>query len=247
MDTTSVLFAKLAGLEKNLKNIHWPEQGPKRVLGGTIEPLIKQYKDLKDSLIIEIPELYADLPEIKIPTSMGSSPQGALYEYNQVYPMIQSVEYILEVRANYRIGERKEAEQKPKRIFISHGRSLDWHKIQSYLDKDLGYSTLELAQEANLGRTVLQKLNDESSRCSCAVIIMTGDDSFQNEIRARENVMHEIGFFQGKYGLHNVIILHEEGVTIPSNISGLVYISFPRNTIEVTFVALHKELKIMLS
>lgn len=36
--------------------------------------------------------------------------------------------------------------------------------------------TFELAQEQNLGRTVLQKLQEETSGCTSAVIVMTGDD-----------------------------------------------------------------------
>ena len=76
---------------------------------------------------------------------------------------------------------------------------------------------------------------------------MTGDDmAADGEIRARENVMHEIGFFQGKYGLSNVVLLHEAGVNIPSNIHGLVYISFPKDTIEATFGELMRELKVIL-
>ena len=47
--------------------------------------------------------------------------------------------------------------------------------------------------------------------------------------------MHEIGFFQGKYGFENVVILHEEGVSIPSNIHGLVYVAFSKGNIDSTF------------
>ena len=107
-----------------------------------------------------------------------------------------------------RIGDKIEEEIKSDRIFISHGRSEEWRKLQAYLEKDLGKNTLELAQEANLGRTVLQKLFEESRKCSIAVIVMTGDDITEDgEIRARENVMHEIGFFQGLYGLNNIVLL----------------------------------------
>jgi predicted nucleotide-binding protein len=129
-------------------------------------------------------------------------------------------------------------------VFISHGRSNEWFKVQSYLEKDLNVKTLELAQEASQGRTVLQKLNEESQKCRFAVIVMTGDDITGDQVRARENVMHEIGFFQGKYGLKNIALLHEEGVNIPSNIHGLVYIPFPKNTVEATFGALYREIKV---
>ncbi|MFP5260975.1 MAG: TIR domain-containing protein [Blastocatellia bacterium] len=134
--------------------------------------------------------------------------------------------------------------KRPRRIFISHGRSTDWQSVQAYIEKDLGIATLELAQEANRGRTVLQKLWDESSKCSFAVVVMTGDDDIgTGQPRARENVLHEIGFFQGKFGLENVCLLYEEETSIPSNIHGLVYISFPKGIIKASFGELQRELR----
>lgn len=54
-----------------------------------------------------------------------------------------------------RIGENLEAKEKQNRIFISHGRSSEWYKVQAHLEKDLNYETLELAQQPNTGRTIL--------------------------------------------------------------------------------------------
>jgi predicted nucleotide-binding protein len=75
---------------------------------------------------------------------------------------------------------------------------------------------------------------------------MTGDDADSaGQIRARENVIHEIGFFQGKYGLSRICLLHEEGVNIPSNIHGLVYTPFPKGAVSASFGLLVRELKAM--
>ena len=76
------------------------------------------------------------------------------------------------------------------------------------------------------------------------MIVMTGDDiANAGEPRVRENVMHEIGFFQGRYGRKAVILLHEDGVNIPTNLSGLVYVAFPKGNIEAGFHVLQRELK----
>jgi len=61
-------------------------------------------------------------------------------------------------------------------------------------------------------------------------------------MRARQNVIHEIGFFQGKYGRKNVVLLCEEGVELFSNISGIVYIQFDRNHFPEVFEQLRNEL-----
>lgn len=245
MDKISILFAKFAGLQKNFKQINWTGG---RTGGSIIEHLFKQYEKCTTELKELLPELFSDLPDVKIPEPFGKGMKGeTIYTIHQATPIIQNIDYILEVRTNYRVGENIENKERPKRVFISHGRSKEWYKVQAYIEKDINLATLELAQEPILGRTVLQKLNDEASRCGYAVIVMTGDDMVGEEIRARENVMHEIGFFQGKYGLQNVTLLHEEGVNIPSNIHGLVYIPFPKDTVEATFGALSRELKAQLS
>lgn len=131
-----------------------------------------------------------------------------------------------------------------KKVFISHGRYSDWRLIQEYIEKVLHMSTLELAQEANKGMIILQKLIEESGNCNYAVIIMTGDDiSTDDEVRARENVMHEIGYFQGRYGYDRVCILHESGVNIPSDLHGIVYIPFLKGGIEASQGTLTRELQ----
>jgi predicted transcriptional regulator len=131
----------------------------------------------------------------------------------------------------------------PKRIFLTHGRSPDWHEIQRYIEKTVGVETLELSEEPFQGRTILQKLDDESRKCGYAVIVLTGDDRVgEDEVRARENVIHEIGFFQGRYGLDRVCLVYERGVNIPSNISGLGYIPFPKGEVRAAFADLRKEI-----
>lgn len=246
MNKQSIILAKIAALKKSFENIHYGNG--QRCLGSSLEPLLPRYQKIINELNSEFDGLFDDLPEISMPTTIGSSSKGRIYQYDSISPLINNLDYVLEVHSNMRIGEIVEEKIKTNRIFISHGKSEEWRKLQAYIEKDLEYNTMELAQEANLGRTILQKLYEEAKKCSIAVIVMTGDDKTENgEIRARENVMHEIGFFQGIYGLNNVILLHESGVNIPSNIHGLVYIPFPKDTLEATFGALHREFKVLLN
>lgn len=141
-----------------------------------------------------------------------------------------------------RIIESSKGNADRGKIFISHGHSSDWLEVQRYIEHDLGLKTLELSQAKNMGRTVIEKLNEESSHCCYAVIVMTGDDVLAGDVRARENVMHEIGFFQGKLGLNNVCILHEKSTNIPSNLAGVVYIPYSKGSISAAFHSLGREL-----
>ena len=164
------------------------------------------------------------------------------FRRSQLETLLRTIDQIFEVRANSELAI-PESESPSPRVFISHGGASDWHEVQAYIERDIKIPTLELAQEPNLGRTVLQKLEQEAAGCTSAVIVMTGEDKdAEGNLRARENVLHEIGFFQGKYGLSAVCLLHEEGTNIPSNIHGLVYIPFPKGCVEATFGALTREL-----
>ena len=245
MSKEIILLAKVAALKKNFDAIRYIRE---RCLGKSVEPLFPRYGNIIHQLKELKPELYGDVPDLYIPESIGPSSHGFIYEKHDIDPLVNNLEYILEFNANVRIGEKVEDKEKKNRVFISHGQSAEWYKIQMYLEKDLGIPTLELAQEPNLGRTILQKLNDEADKCSIAVIVMTGDDiTGDGEVRARENVMHEIGFFQGRYGLNKVVLLHEEGVNIPSNILGLVYIGFLKDTADAALGALTREMKVLIS
>lgn len=233
MEKTTIIFAKLAGLKNAIENVL--EQHGRYIQNSQLLNYFNQFSTFRKRLIEELPDLYSDLPEIIV------IPNTIIDQY-QLLALHRDLSYIFEVWSNSRIGAS--IEEKLERVFISHGRSVDWLKVQNFIEKDIKILTLELAQEANLGRTVLQKLSEESDKCSYSVIIMTGDDYLDNgPPKARENVMHEIGFFQGKYGLKNVCLLYEEGTNIPSNISGLVYIPYPKDNIEATFGALTRELK----
>lgn len=73
---------------------------------------------------------------------------------------------------------------------------------------------------------------------------MTGDDRVGDDVRARENVIHEIGFFQGRYGLDRVCLLYEHGVNIPSNMHGLGYVPFPAGLVKAGFAELRREIEV---
>ena len=190
--------------------------------------------------------LFEDFPPIECDPTVEmaeGAPEPVHYSRSQLELLLRTIDQALEIRANSELAVPEASEKSPQ-VFISHGRANDWQEVQSYIERDVGLPTLELAQQPNLGRTVLQKLEQESQSCTSAVIVMTGDDlDADGNARARENVLHEIGFLQAKFGLSAVCLLHEEETSIPSNIHGLVYIPFPKGYVTATFGALMRELK----
>ena len=65
---------------------------------------------------------------------------------------------------------------------------------------------------------------------------MTGEDKTEDGgIRARQNVVHELGLFQGKLGFTKAIVLLEDGTEEFSNIHGINQIRYGKGNIKKTF------------
>ena len=244
MNHITIAMAKLAGLYKTIDTLL---ENPRAYYfdPSTVLEYFEVYNRVSAILKEELPQLYGDLPDRPVPESSGTTDfEGRGYiRRRELERIVADINYILELRAHSELEVPTHSPKRERRVFISHGTPPDWREVQAFIEKDQSIPTLELAQEPNRGRTVLQKLDEESDRCNYAVVVMTSDDNAQDgALLARENVMHEIGYFQGKFGLANVCLLHEEGVNIPSNIHGLVYIPFPKDMVRAAFSALGREL-----
>jgi predicted nucleotide-binding protein len=74
------------------------------------------------------------------------------------------------------------------------------------------------------------------SGASFAFLVMTAEDAVADGTsRARENVVHEAGLFQGRLGFARAIILLEDGCAEFSNIHGIGQIRFPKGRIQASF------------
>ncbi len=113
-------------------------------------------------------------------------------------------------------------------IFIVHGSSERWkHEVARFLEKG-GTKPIILHEQPNRGRTIIEKL-ESNSDAALALVLLTADDFGGSSVqrlsrRARQNVILELGFFLGKFGRERVCAMYEDGVEIPSDFSGVVYI-----------------------
>jgi predicted nucleotide-binding protein len=65
---------------------------------------------------------------------------------------------------------------------------------------------------------------------------MTGEDeTAEGGLRARQNVVHEAGLFQGRLGFSRAIAVIEEAVEVFSNLDGVQQIRFPQGRIREAF------------
>lgn len=260
MATVATAMAKLAGIRKAIAAVLDEKVNVERLGGrvrttfapGLVGYYFRHAKELVDELGALLPDLYGDFQPLPVQPRQQmaeKNPDGTPVLYfsrSQLEHLARDIDQVFEIRAHSELAEPAAAARPAivKRVFISHGRSKDWYEVQAYIEKDIGLRTIELAQEPNAGRTVIEKLEASASACDSAVIVMTGDDIDADGLaKARENVMHEIGYFQAKYGRARVCLLHEEEVNIPTNLSGVVYVPFPKGNIGASLGALTRELK----
>jgi len=121
-------------------------------------------------------------------------------------------------------------------VFIGHGRNLQWRILKDHLQDqhDVSVTAYELGPRAGL--SVKEVLEQMLSTATFAILVLTGEDATDlGEMRARENVVHELGLFQGRFGFTRAIALIEEGVSEFTNIIGLNQVRFSKGNIRESF------------
>jgi hypothetical protein len=123
------------------------------------------------------------------------------------------------------------------RVFIGHGgASSQWRDLKDHLQDMHAYEVTAYETGARAGHAIRDVLEDMLKESTFAVLVMSAEDVQDDQsVRARQNVVHEAGLFQGRLGFARAIILLEEGTGTFSNIDGIQYISFSRNNIRETF------------
>jgi predicted nucleotide-binding protein len=124
----------------------------------------------------------------------------------------------------------KATETRSKEVFVVHGHNRT-DEVSGFLRRSLGERPIVLMERPGKGRTIIEKFEDEAKTADFAVVLLTADDlggsaSGGIEVRARQNVFIELGYFISALGRDHVAVLREEGVNIPSDISGVEYIPF---------------------
>jgi len=123
------------------------------------------------------------------------------------------------------------------KIFLSHGHNeLVTLKIKSFLIDTLKKNVVIFEEKAKNGLTIIENLENIISGCGKAIILLTKEDEQKNGgVRARQNVIHELGYCQSRFGRQNVLFLVEDDVEYPSNITGMLHKNFSVANIDGTY------------
>lgn len=118
-----------------------------------------------------------------------------------------------------------------RKVFIVHGHDNEVKETTARFIERLGLQPVILHEQANAGRTIIEKFETYSDDIAFAVALLTPDDvgAVASDIpnlkpRARQNVILELGYFMGRLGRLRVCALHKGGVELPSDYQGVLYI-----------------------
>ncbi|NPE28179.1 nucleotide-binding protein [Methanococcoides sp. SA1] len=120
-----------------------------------------------------------------------------------------------------------------EKIFIVHGHDEEMKQTVARIIGKLDLKPIILHEQANGGKTIIEKFETHSNDVSFAIVLLSPDDkgctisSFPDDsnFRARQNVILELGYFIGKLGRDRVFVLHKNSsdFELPSDIMGVLY------------------------
>lgn len=121
-------------------------------------------------------------------------------------------------------------------IFIGHGRSSLWRDLKDHLTDKHDYKIEAYETGARAGHTIRDVLDEMANKSSFAILVMTGEDEDKDgKLKARPNVIHEIGLFQGRLGFSRAIVLLEDETEEFSNLFGIQQLRFSKGNIKEVF------------
>jgi predicted nucleotide-binding protein len=122
-------------------------------------------------------------------------------------------------------------------IFVGHGQDPQWEALELFLRRQRHYDVESFESGPRAGYPTTSVLENMLDKASMALLVHTAEDeTADGSLRARENVVHEAGLFQGRLGFTKAIVLLEDGCNEYSNIQGLTQIRFPKGNIRQVFL-----------
>jgi predicted nucleotide-binding protein len=125
------------------------------------------------------------------------------------------------------------------KVFIVYGHDIECREQLELLLRRMKLEPVILQNLPIAGDTIIEKL-EANIDVRYACVLLTPDDEGhpagepkEKRLRARQNVILELGMFLVRLGRKRVAILHKGNLELPSDISGLIYIRFNKRVDEV--------------
>ncbi|MFI5914349.1 PfkB family carbohydrate kinase [Dactylosporangium sp. NPDC051541] len=131
---------------------------------------------------------------------------------------------------------------RPSGVFLSHDGTPPSLEVREFLASDCGLVVFEL-DRSELRKPIADAMRVILNKCSFAVCVLTSDAATSDgHGRADQDVVHQTGVFQGRYGFGRVAMLVEDGCEVFSNAAGLIRLAFSRGQVDATFLEIERML-----
>ena len=122
-------------------------------------------------------------------------------------------------------------EKTSQKVFIVHGHDqVAKYAVARFVER-LDLEAIILDEQPSESLTIIEKFERHAGSADFAIVLITPDDigaSIQKKndlkLRARQNVIFELGYFFHALGRRGVCALYKEAVELPSDIYGVVYV-----------------------
>jgi predicted nucleotide-binding protein len=152
------------------------------------------------------------------------------------FPRRESIAAVFNLFESHVDNSRVIESDQPIKVFIGHGRNPQWRDLKDHLQDLHGFDVVAYEIGPRAGLSVKEVLENMLSESSFALLLLTGEDEqTDGTLHARQNVIHELGLFQGRLGFTRAIAVLEEGVDEFSNIFGVNQIRFSCGMIRETY------------
>lgn len=191
-----------------------------------------------------VDEFFSEYPRATGFQLSHSSNNCQLYLHLNGFTMFASIEFPIrsDIESIFQLLEANLDKSKititsePITVFIGHGNDNQWRHLKDHLHEQHGFNVEAYEIGPRAGSTVKEVLELMLDKSSFALLILTGEDmDTYGQMHARENVIHELGLFQGKLGFKKAIVLLEKDTAEFSNILGITQIRFAKGNIRETF------------
>jgi predicted nucleotide-binding protein len=198
---------------------------PTQIVASALSPAMAQGVQTPPHILVQTEILAIEAPAF----ACGALAKVARKAYSHIERTMKKQ------AANSRVGTN---------VFIGHGQSDCWKALKDFIQERIHLPWDEFNRVPVAGTTNIARLSEMLDAAAIALIVMTAEDEqVDGKLRARMNVIHEAGLFQGRLGFSKAIVLLEEGCEEFSNISGLGQIRFPKGKISDAFEEIRRVLE----
>lgn len=191
-----------------------------------------------EAATVEVFGLYSSMQSISVTftrwdTEVRVKEEALTHDDIGPVPAVQDIEQVLLSKLDSWVdASPAPATPAPFRVFIGHGGDGQWRDLKDSLRDQHNFEVDAFEAMTRASQVISQIVQGMAEGSTAAVLVFTKADEMKDGTwRARQNVVHEAGYFQGRLGWERTILVVEEGVALPSNFDGTQHIGFPSGMI----------------